>query len=93
MPAASKPLPALEQRLAERLLDFERLDEAWPRGRTAIERADTGRQRQEALYEIITLRQRIATSRAETLADAAVQLRRLVVMAEEVTWFIAKSQI
>ncbi len=25
--------------LAERLLDFERLDEAWPRGRTAIERA------------------------------------------------------
>ncbi len=24
--------------LAERLLDFERLDEAWPRGRTAIER-------------------------------------------------------
>ncbi len=24
--------------LTERLLDFERLDEAWPRGRTAIER-------------------------------------------------------
>ncbi len=35
MPAASETLPALEQRL----LDFDRLDEAWPRGRTAIERA------------------------------------------------------
>ena len=43
MPAASKPLPALEQRLVDRLLEFERLDEAWPRGRTAIERAEIGR--------------------------------------------------
>ncbi len=25
--------------LADRLFEFERLDEAWPRGRTAIERA------------------------------------------------------
>ena len=30
MPGPSETLPALEQRLAERLLDFERLDEAWP---------------------------------------------------------------
>ncbi len=30
MPAASETLPVLEQRLTERLLDFERLDEAWP---------------------------------------------------------------
>ena len=30
MPAASKTLPALEQRLTERLLDFERHDAAWP---------------------------------------------------------------
>ncbi len=30
MPAASETLPALEDQLAERLLDFERLDEAWP---------------------------------------------------------------
>ena len=32
MPAASETLPVLEQRLTERLLDFERLDEAWPKG-------------------------------------------------------------
>ncbi len=43
MPTASETLPALEQRFADRLLDFERLDEAWPRGRTAIERAKIGR--------------------------------------------------
>ena len=30
MPAPSETLPALERRLAERLLAFERLDEAWP---------------------------------------------------------------
>ncbi len=29
MPAASETLVDLEQRLAERLLDFERLDVAW----------------------------------------------------------------
>ncbi len=57
MPAPSETLLILEQRLVERLLAFERLDEAWPRGRTAVERAEIGRQREEALYEIITLRQ------------------------------------
>ncbi len=81
--AASETLPALEQRLAERLLAFELLDEAWPRGRTAIERAESGWQREDALSGIVALRDRIVTSRAETLADAAAQLRRLEVMAEE----------
>ncbi len=38
------------------------------------------------LSGIAALRDRIVTARAETLADAAVQLRRLVVMAEEVPW-------
>ena len=42
-----------------------------------------GRQREDALSGIVALRDRIVTARAETLADAAVQLRRLVVMAEE----------
>ena len=32
MPAASETLVALERRLTERLLDFGRLDEAWPKG-------------------------------------------------------------
>ncbi len=39
MPGPSESLVTLDQYLAERLLDFERLDEAWPRGRTPIERA------------------------------------------------------
>ncbi len=81
MPASSETLPVLEQRLAERLLAFERLDAAGPRGRTAIERAEIGRHREGALSGVVALRGRIVTARAETLADAAVQLRRLVVMA------------
>ncbi len=56
MPAASEPRPALDQRLAENLLDFERLDEAWPRGRTAIERDGIGRQREDALSGIVVER-------------------------------------
>ena len=55
MPAASETLPVLEQRLAERLLAFERLDEAWPRGRAVIERAEIGRQRKDALSGIEAL--------------------------------------
>ena len=38
MPGPSETLSVLEQRLTERLLDFDLLDEAWPRGCTAIER-------------------------------------------------------
>ncbi len=68
MPGPSETLPVLEQRLTERLLAFETMDAAWPKGRTAIERAEIGREREEALYEIAALRQRIATGRAETLA-------------------------
>ncbi len=83
MTGPSETLPVLESRLTERLLTFERLDAACPRGRTAIERADTGRQSEASLSGIVALRDRIVTARAETLADAAVQLRRLVVMAQE----------
>ena len=42
MSGPSETLPALARRLAGRLLDFDLLDEAWPRGRTAIERAEIG---------------------------------------------------
>ncbi len=76
MPGPSETLPALEQQLAERLLDFETMDAAWPRGRIAIERADTGRQREDALSGIAAIQYCIAHGRAETLADAAVQFRR-----------------
>ncbi len=55
----------------------------WPHGHTAVARAEIGRRRQDVLSEIVTLRNSIATGRADTLADATVQLRRLVVMADE----------
>ena len=82
MPGPSESLVALESRLTERLLDFERLDEVWPKGRTALERAEIGRRREEGLSEIVALRQRIASGRAVTLADAAVLLRPLAVDAD-----------
>ncbi len=72
----------LDQCLTDALLDFERLDDAWPRGRTAIERAEIGRQRSVALLDVETLQLRIMRARAATLADAAVQLRRLMVSAD-----------
>ena len=48
-----------------RLLDFERLGAAWPRGRTAIERAEIGRQRGNALSKVAALRGRIVTAQTE----------------------------
>ena len=47
MPELAETLVTLESRLAQRLLDFERLDEAWPKGRTALERAWIGKERDE----------------------------------------------
>ncbi len=51
--AASETLPASEQSLAGRPLAFELLDEAWPHSHTAIERAEIGRQREDALSGIV----------------------------------------
>ena len=65
MPAASETLPSLEQRLTKRLLAFERLDAAWPRGRTVIERAGIGRQREDPLSRIAALWGRIVTAQTE----------------------------
>ncbi len=58
-----------------------RRNAAWLKGRPALERAETGQRREEALYEIVALRNRIVRGRAETLADAAVQLRPHVLLA------------
>lgn len=57
MPTASKSLVALEPQLSERLLAFERLDGAWPRGRDVIERAEIGQEREEALSEIASIQE------------------------------------
>ena len=61
MPATSETLPALDQRLAERMLAFVLLDKAWPHELTAIERGEIGRQRNDVLAEIAVLQGRITT--------------------------------
>jgi hypothetical protein len=56
----SETLPSLERRLAEHLLAYVFLDEAWPHGLTAIERGEIGRQRNGVLAGIAALQGRIA---------------------------------
>ena len=75
MPAAD--LPALETRLEACLIELERLYEARPRMSDALARAGAGQRIDELLDEIAELQQEVEKSPAETLADAAVQLRRL----------------
>ncbi len=50
---------------------------AWPKAPRAVDRASIGREHSQALDKIGSLQYRIIVLRAETLADAAVQLRRL----------------
>ncbi len=77
MPAPSGSLVDLEQQLAGLLVEFEVLSEAWPKAPRAVDRARIGREHSQALDKIGRLQRRITVARAETLADAAVQLRRL----------------
>ncbi len=65
MPAPSEALPVLEDQLVQRLLDFERLDEACPRGPAVIERAEIGRQSKDALSGIEALAAPAAASITE----------------------------
>ncbi len=67
----------LEQQVAGLLVRFEILSEAWRKAPRAVDRARMGRERSQALDKIGSLQRRITVARAETLADAAVQLRRL----------------
>ncbi len=75
MPAAD--LPFLERRLEACLIELDRLQRERPRAPGALRRAEMGRQIDDALAEIRDLEREIALARASTLADAAVQLRRL----------------
>ncbi len=75
MPAAD--LPALEQRLEACLFELERLHQVRPSLPDALGRAGAGQRIYELLDEIAVLHQEVENSPAETLADAAVQLRRL----------------
>ena len=70
-------LPALERRLEARLLELDSLQRARRQLDTALARAQAGQKVDELLEEIGELERAIDAGPAETLADAAVKLRRL----------------
>lgn len=80
---AALDLPALESRLLASLVRYEQWDRQRPRLPTAVECAQAGRTIEEPLGEIREIERAIALAQAQTLADAAVQLRRLAVHVED----------
>ena len=77
VPMPNPDLVSLERRLEACLLELDRLQRERPKAPGALRRAEMGRQIDDALDEIRELEQEITLARASTLADAAVQLRRL----------------
>ncbi len=80
-PAALKEpgagLVDLERELEALLVEYESLSRAWPKEPYAVARAEIGRKVDDALGRVGELQYAIATFPANTLADAAVKLRRL----------------
>ena len=85
-PAALKEpgagLVELERQLEGALIEYERLREAWPKEPGVVARAETGRQVEDALGRIYGLQHAITRTQAETLPDAAVQIRRALAAIE-----------
>ena len=85
-PAASTKsgatLVELERQLEDTLIEYERLREAWPKQPGAVARAEIGRQMEDALGRIYGLHHAITQTQAETLPDAAVQIRRALAAIE-----------
>lgn len=75
-------LIAWEAELEAALSEFGRLTEACRTSRSAVERARAGREREDLLDRIGELQVLIARTPAQSLAGAAVQLRRLAAMLE-----------
>ena len=69
-------LLAWEAELTELLLEHERLEAAWPKGATPIERARIGRRLEDVLDDIAEIHELMADARPRTLARVAVLLRR-----------------
>ncbi len=84
VPAALKKSGAglvdLERELETLLVEYESLSLAWPKEPHAVARAEIGRQVEDALGRIYELHRAITRAQAETLPDAAVQLRRLAAL-------------
>ena len=85
-PAASTKsgatLVELERQLEDTLIEYGRLREAWPKQPGAVARAEIGRQVEDALGRIYGLHHAITQTQAETLPDAAVQIRRALAAIE-----------
>ncbi len=81
VPAALKEpgagLVDLERELEALLVEYDSLSRAWPKEPHAVVRAEIGRKVEDALERIGELQCAIVTFPADTLADAAVKLRRL----------------
>ena len=81
IPAAFKEpgagLVDLERELEALLVEYESLSRAWPEEPHAVARAEIGRKVDDALERIGDLQHAIVAFPADTLADAAVKLRRL----------------
>jgi hypothetical protein len=65
------------------VIEWQGLDVAWPKGPTAMERWKIGSRHEECLTRIAELEELIAGTEAQTLAGAAVQLRRLDAMLDD----------
>ena len=62
------------------LVEYESLSGAWPKEPDLLTRAKISRRVEDALRRICELQQAIGTTQARTIPDAAVQLRRPVVL-------------
>ncbi len=85
-PAASKgpdvSLVDLERELETLLVEYESASRAWPREPDILTRAKIGRRVEDSLRRICELQHAIGTTQAKSIPDAAVQLRRLVVLVD-----------
>ena len=70
-------LAELESELEALLVEYESLSQAWPKEPHAVARSEIGRKVEDALTRIGELQYAIVAFPADTLADAAVKLRRL----------------
>ena len=74
---------ALERELAGLLVEYEILRAAWPKVRRAIDRAKVSREMDSTARRMTEIQKAIATAEARSLADAAVQLRRVSARLED----------
>ena len=73
-------LLAWEAELEALMVEWADLDDAWPKGKTAMERYEIGCRHRDCLARIREIQQAIVDTEARTVAGAAVQLRRLEVL-------------